>query len=84
MLHWFKRHCSKAAHNAWTLALPKQAPVISFHCHHLIPSLYKCVEPIQLLTVLAHHCTNDISNGNHADHSLIVNHRDVPDTVICQ
>jgi hypothetical protein len=34
--------------------------------------------------VLTHHSTDNISNWYHANHFLIINHRNVPDAFICQ
>ncbi|RWW73888.1 hypothetical protein BHE74_00018192 [Ensete ventricosum] len=34
--------------------------------------------------MLAHHSSNNITNGDHPDHTVVVNHRDVPDAVIYQ
>lgn len=50
---------------------------------NLVTSLYEGTEPIQLLPVLNHHGTNNITDWKHAKHSLdIIDHWDVPNTII--
>ena len=66
---------------AGTLAAP-----VMFHHHPLVSvtSLYVSIQAVQLLPVLTHHSPNNISNWYHANHVLIINHRNVPDAFICQ
>ena len=50
----------------------------------LVSSLYEGIQSVQLIAMLAHNCTNHISDGHHADHSSSSDHRNVPDPIICQ
>jgi len=74
----------------YTCCLPRAgtlaAPCYVCHHHHLVSvtSLYVSIQAVHLLPVLTHHSTDNISNWYHANHFLIINHRNVPDAFICQ
>lgn len=48
----------------------------------LVTSLYISIKAVQLLTMLGHHSSNNIPDGDHADHALGINHWNVSDTII--
>jgi hypothetical protein len=50
--------------------------------NQLITSLYESIQAVKLLTVLTYNSTDDISNGHHADHSLVIYDRNVSDPVV--
>ena len=59
------------------------------HHHHdasdndLVASLDESIEAIELLAVLSDDSTDNITNGDHTQHPLPSNHRNVPDALIC-
>jgi hypothetical protein len=44
--------------------------------------LYESIQAVKLLTVLTYNSTDNISNGHHAEHSLVIYDRDVSDPVV--
>lgn len=50
--------------------------------HHLVTSLNVSIQAVEFLPVLGHYSTNNISDGHHSNHVLIINDRNVPDAVI--
>lgn len=44
--------------------------------------MYISIEAVQFLPMLGHNSTDNITNGDHADHAPPIYHWDVPDTVI--
>lgn len=48
-----------------------------------ITSLNISIQAVQLLSVLAHHSPNHVSNWHHALHALVVDDGYVPNSVIC-
>lgn len=49
----------------------------------LVATLDVGVEPVQLFPVLADHGADNVSNGDHPNHARAVDHRDVPDALLC-
>lgn len=59
----------------------------ALYCRHhrlLVSSLYELIQPVQLLAMLTHNSAHYISDGHHAHHPTFIDHRNVPDAIICQ